>query len=231
MRWVADHRKHHAFSDADGDPHSPWAYGDDRAALIKGLLHAHTGWLFDVEQTPQQQVRAGPDQGPRHRPDLAAVPAVGRRVPAAAGRARRADHWSWQGAVTAFFWGSLVRVALLHHVTWSINSICHALGQAAVRLPRPLRQRLVAGDPVRAASRGTTCTTPTRPARGTACSRARSTRGARVIGLFEQRRLGERRALARPERLARAGREARPRGAARRRTPPHRPGHHGRGDR
>ena len=37
--------------------------------------------------------------------------------------------WSWQGAVTAFFWGSLVRVSLLHHVTWSINSICHTLGE------------------------------------------------------------------------------------------------------
>ena len=52
-RWVADHRKHHAFSDKDGDPHSPWRYGESLPALMKGLFYAHMGWLFDVEQTPR----------------------------------------------------------------------------------------------------------------------------------------------------------------------------------
>ena len=51
IRWVADHRKHHKFSDREGDPHSPWRYGESVPALIKGLWHAHMGWLFDVEQT------------------------------------------------------------------------------------------------------------------------------------------------------------------------------------
>src|SRR3954452_8886957 len=59
IRWVADHRRHHAFSDKEGDPHSPWRYGTDAKALTKGLWHAHIGWLFDVEQTNQE--RFAPD--------------------------------------------------------------------------------------------------------------------------------------------------------------------------
>src|SRR5512142_143717 len=51
IRWVADHRRHHRFSDKDGDPHSPWRYGSTIPALMKGLAFAHIGWLFDVEQT------------------------------------------------------------------------------------------------------------------------------------------------------------------------------------
>ena len=128
IRWVADHRRHHAFSDREGDPHSPWRYGETVPALIKGLWWAHTGWLFDVELTPRD----------KYAPDLmadkdlrrveAAFPvlvAVSLLAPALIG-----GLWSmsWQGAATAFFWGSLVRIGLLHHVTWSINSICHAIG-------------------------------------------------------------------------------------------------------
>ena len=55
VRWVADHRKHHKFSDRDGDPHSPWRYGNTVPALMKGLFYAHMGWLFDTEQTSQRQ--------------------------------------------------------------------------------------------------------------------------------------------------------------------------------
>src|SRR5689334_22746472 len=55
VRWVADHRKHHKFSDRDGDPHSPWKYGTSIGALTKGFLHAHMMWLFDPEQTPQRK--------------------------------------------------------------------------------------------------------------------------------------------------------------------------------
>src|SRR5438309_10384887 len=59
IRWVADHRRHHAFSDKDGDPHSPSRYGENFGALCKGLWHAHIGWLFDIEQTDQK--RFAPD--------------------------------------------------------------------------------------------------------------------------------------------------------------------------
>jgi len=128
VRWVADHRKHHKFSDRDGDPHSPWKYGTSVGALLKGLWHAHMGWLFDEEQTPQRKyapdLMSDPDivRISRQFPVWVAVSLV---APAVAGGLLT---WSWQGALTAFFWGSLVRVSLLHHVTWSINSICHAIG-------------------------------------------------------------------------------------------------------
>ena len=130
IRWVADHRRHHAYSDREGDPHSPWRYGENLRSLIKGLWHAHIGWMFDIEQTNHE----------RFAPDLMADRAIARiskafptltavslLTPPLVGYL-----WSgfrWQGALTAFFWASLVRVCLLHHVTWSINSICHAFGK------------------------------------------------------------------------------------------------------
>jgi stearoyl-CoA desaturase (Delta-9 desaturase) len=133
VRWVADHRRHHAFSDREGDPHSPWRYGETVGALAKGLYWAHLGWLFDLEQTNAR----------KYTPDLLRDPDVARvsrwfpglvvtslLLPATLGGLAT---WSWQGAVTAFFWASLVRISLLHHVTWSINSICHALGDQPFR--------------------------------------------------------------------------------------------------
>ncbi len=66
VRWVADHRRHHKFSDAEGDPHSPWRYGETVPALLKGLWWAHMGWMFDEEQTPQQ----------KYAPDLIKDPAI-----------------------------------------------------------------------------------------------------------------------------------------------------------
>jgi len=128
IRWVADHRRHHAFSDREGDPHSPWRYGDTLPALLKGLFFAHMGWLFDVEQTnPRKYCRdLLKDQD---------IVRISKAFPAIVGASMLLPPllgglitWSWQGALTAFFWGSLVRVSLLHHVTWSINSICHAIG-------------------------------------------------------------------------------------------------------
>jgi len=129
IRWVADHRRHHAFSDRQGDPHSPWRYGDNVPALMKGLWWAHTGWLFDVEQTSRTKYAPDLMADKNVRRVNAAFPvliAVSVLTPAIIG-----GLWSmsWQGAATAFFWGSLVRIGLLHHVTWSINSICHAIGE------------------------------------------------------------------------------------------------------
>ena len=51
VQWVADHRRHHAFADREGDPHSPWRYGAGARNLAKGMWHAHLGWLFDRRQT------------------------------------------------------------------------------------------------------------------------------------------------------------------------------------
>ncbi len=127
-QWVADHRRHHAFSDREGDPHSPWRYGQTLGALTKGLFHAHIGWLFDRNQTNPA----------RYAPDLLKDSVVrrtgawfilwaflGLALPAVVGGLLT---MSWAGALSGFFWGGLVRVAVLHHVTWSINSICHTVG-------------------------------------------------------------------------------------------------------
>lgn len=127
-QWVADHRKHHQFSDEQGDPHSPWRFGTSKRAIAKGLYWSHVGWLFSEEQTDPA----------KYAPDIANDPDVQRisrafplivtismLAPAVLGGLLT---WSWLGALTGFFWGSLIRIALVHHVTWSINSICHVFG-------------------------------------------------------------------------------------------------------
>jgi stearoyl-CoA desaturase (delta-9 desaturase) len=126
--WVATHRRHHKYSDLEGDPHSPWRFGNDWKALTKGLFFAHVGWLFSDERTNRA----------KYAPDLVADKDIERihrffpllvvgslLLPALVGGLVT---WSWFGALTAFFWGSLVRISLLHHVTWSINSVCHVFG-------------------------------------------------------------------------------------------------------
>ncbi len=127
-QWVADHRKHHKYSDEVGDPHSPWRFGTTKRAVAKGLYYAHVGWLFDASNTPIA----------KYAPDIAAdkdLKAISRWFPAIVTTTLLLPAllgglltWSWMGALTAFFWASLVRVALVHHVTWSINSICHVYG-------------------------------------------------------------------------------------------------------
>src|SRR6201999_602009 len=58
--WVADHRRHHAFSDKEGDPHSPWLFGTSAAALARGFWHSHTGWLFNRDQTKEKRFTPHP---------------------------------------------------------------------------------------------------------------------------------------------------------------------------
>jgi stearoyl-CoA desaturase (delta-9 desaturase) len=127
--WVASHRRHHAFADREGDPHSPWLFGTSASALLRGFWHAHMGWMFSREVT----------NADRFAPDLVAdgdLRVVNRyfwlwitlslALPALLGGLLT---WSWWGAVTAFFWAGLVRIAFLHHVSWSVNSICHLIGE------------------------------------------------------------------------------------------------------
>jgi len=128
ITWVSDHRKHHKYSDREGDPHSPWRYGNDAKALAKGLVYAHILWLFDPNQTSQEKF--SPDllaDKNIARVDKLFAPLVGVSL---LGPALIGGLWgmSWHGAITAFFWAGLVRITLLHHVTWSINSICHTFG-------------------------------------------------------------------------------------------------------
>jgi stearoyl-CoA desaturase (Delta-9 desaturase) len=129
ITWVADHRRHHAFSDKEGDPHSPWRFGTGPAAMAKGFWHAHLGWLFDRDRT--NAARFAPDLLADR--DIVMVSrlfplwtAVGLFAPALIGGLATG---SWWGALSAFLWAGLVRAAVLHHVTWSINSICHMAGE------------------------------------------------------------------------------------------------------
>jgi stearoyl-CoA desaturase (Delta-9 desaturase) len=129
IRWVADHRRHHAFSDREGDPHSPWRYGETLPALLKGFAFAHVGWLFDVEHTNRDKYAPDLLQDRDVRRVDALFPlwfVVSLLAPPVLGGLIT---WSWSGALLAFFWASLVRIFLLHHVTWSINSICHTIGE------------------------------------------------------------------------------------------------------
>jgi stearoyl-CoA desaturase (delta-9 desaturase) len=127
--WVATHRRHHAFSDRPGDPHSPHLQAERGwRGILKGLWHAHMGWLFSPERTSRE--RWAPDllKDPgvatvdRAFPALVALSFV---APALLGLAATR---SLAGAASAFLWGGLVRIFVLHHVTFSINSICHFFG-------------------------------------------------------------------------------------------------------
>lgn len=127
--WTANHRRHHLHADRPGDPHSPHVNGERPCGRLRGLIHAHVGWLFAHDLTDCA----------RYVPDLlrdAALVrinrlylvwvALGLALPALAaglltGTAR--------GALTGFLWGGLVRIFVLQHATFSINSICHVFGR------------------------------------------------------------------------------------------------------
>ena len=124
--WVADHRKHHAHTDEEGDPHSPHV---GHGSGLAGLWHAHVGWLFDSNGQADRR---------KYAPDLMDDPvmrslnrnfhwlvALSLLLPFAAGLLLTG---SMAGGLTGLFWGGLVRVFFVHHVTWSINSICHYHG-------------------------------------------------------------------------------------------------------
>jgi stearoyl-CoA desaturase (delta-9 desaturase) len=131
ISWVADHRKHHAYSDRRGDPHSPHVdHGGGWLGALRGLAHAHVGWLFDHTERGSRE---------RFAPDLLADPVVsfvdatfllwslvGFAIPFGLGVL-------FGGTVNAglegMLWGGAVRMLVLHHVTYSINSLCHYFGR------------------------------------------------------------------------------------------------------
>jgi stearoyl-CoA desaturase (delta-9 desaturase) len=129
ISWVADHRKHHAHTDQDGDPHSPHGHGGGFRGALSGLWYAHMGWLFHVSGTSDHARYARDlheDRGMRviHR-TFGLWVTVGILMPAALGYALDP---TLEGALTAALWGGPVRIFALHHVTWSINSVCHFFG-------------------------------------------------------------------------------------------------------
>jgi len=127
LDWVADHRKHHAHTDEEGDPHSPHV---GHGSGLHGLWHAHVGWLVETQ---------GQSDWKKYAPELYEDPkmrAIGRRFPMLVGLslllptiAGCALHgWTLEGAIRGYLWGGLVRIFLVHHVTWSVNSVCHFFG-------------------------------------------------------------------------------------------------------
>jgi stearoyl-CoA desaturase (delta-9 desaturase) len=130
IEWVANHRKHHQFSDQDGDPHSPHVdRGKGWLAALAGLFHAHVGWIFKGDAMANEE---------RYAPDLLADPIIrfidrtfpvwvlaGLAFPFALGFALSG---SLAGGLTGLLWGGAVRLFLLHHATFSINSLCHFFG-------------------------------------------------------------------------------------------------------
>ena len=130
IRWVADHRRHHMFTDKEGDPHSPHLVEEDGIkGIVKGLWHAHIGWFFVEETTvvPRFAPDLLKDRGIKIVSDLFPLWAI-LSFAIAPGIALAVTH-SFHAAITAFVWGSLVRIFLMHHVTWSVNSICHYFGK------------------------------------------------------------------------------------------------------
>jgi stearoyl-CoA desaturase (delta-9 desaturase) len=131
IAWVADHRKHHAFSDREGDPHSPHVgHGVGLRGALCGLAHAHVGWLFIHTQRGAKR---------RYAPDLLADPIVcfvdrtfvvwaALGLAAAFGLGVAIGH-SLAAGVTGLLWGGAVRVFVVHHVTYSVNSLCHFFGR------------------------------------------------------------------------------------------------------
>ena len=129
--WAATHRKHHAFTDVEGDPHSPRLHGQHTIARLKGILHAHIGWLFAKDQASWAQF--APDLLRRREvvqinQSYLSWVVLGLILPTAIGGL---VGMSWQSAFNGFIWGGLLRIFLLDHVTWSINSLCHTFGTQA----------------------------------------------------------------------------------------------------
>ena len=133
LKWVATHRCHHQHSDIAGDPHSPHHHGEGFINMMRGLWYAHVGWMFHTD----------PSNLPRYVADLVRDRVVqicskswgiwaiaGLVFPAAlAGAITHA----WSGVLLGFLWGGLARIFFIHHITWSINSICHLWGSRPFR--------------------------------------------------------------------------------------------------
>jgi stearoyl-CoA desaturase (delta-9 desaturase) len=133
IEWCGAHRRHHQHSDTEGDPHSPHmgpdgSWGEGFIATLRGAYHAHVGWLF-----------AGHQRGlGRYTRDLREDRAIaaanghflywvlaGLVIPAVLGGVLTL---SWMGVLLGFLWGGLVRILVIHHITWSVNSVCHLWG-------------------------------------------------------------------------------------------------------
>jgi stearoyl-CoA desaturase (delta-9 desaturase) len=145
IEWCALHRRHHQHSDRDGDPHSPHLHGEGIRGMLRGMFHSHFGWLFSAE----------PAGLARSVPDLLSDPILifidrwfwlcfllGWIIP---GLITAAIGHTWASFFSGVLWGGLVRTSLLHHVTWSINSVCHIWGARPYASPDHSRNNPIFG--------------------------------------------------------------------------------------
>ncbi|MCP3860770.1 MAG: acyl-CoA desaturase [Phycisphaeraceae bacterium] len=152
LRWCAAHRRHHQFSDHEGDPHSPHLHdhGHGLRGIISGFWHAHMGWIFDPpgesldryvpDLIRDRRIRAISEWFP-------AWVALGFVIPALLGGLLNLAIGApfWTGVFLGFIWGGLVRVMVVHHITWSVNSVCHIWGSQPYRSGDESRNNVVVG--------------------------------------------------------------------------------------
>jgi stearoyl-CoA desaturase (Delta-9 desaturase) len=132
LKWTAVHRFHHQHSDREEDPHSPHNHGTGLSGLLRGAWHAHLGWVFKPERELDHYVK-DLRQSKVLRTAHALFPvwiAGSLLIPAVLGGVLTG---SWMGAVFGLVWGGLARICLIHHVTWSVNSVCHIWGRQPFR--------------------------------------------------------------------------------------------------
>lgn len=145
LKWVAVHRRHHQHSDHDQDPHSPHTHGSGLIGMLLGFWHAHTGWLFRPEFADLARYASDLYRDKITRAVSALFPLwliLGLVLPAVAGGVLTG---TWSGVLLGLLWGGLVRIFLVHHVTWSVNSVCHLWGRRPYPSKDQSRNNLIVG--------------------------------------------------------------------------------------
>ncbi len=145
LQWVAMHRAHHQHSDEVDDPHSPHAHGSGVWGMLRGFWHAHLGWLFEGDPADLQHYVQDLRRDPLiHWMDRLFIlwVVLGLLIPAAIGLLISG---TWTGALLGLLWGGLVRILLVHHVTWSINSVCHIWGSRPFQCHDESRNNVIFG--------------------------------------------------------------------------------------
>jgi len=145
LKWVAMHRLHHQHSDTAGDPHSPHGHDGGVLNVLRGIWHAHVGWFFDPDMPDLDRYVQDLSRSRALRVSSALFPlwvALGLLIPAGLGGLITR---TWAGAWTGLIWGGLIRIFLVHHVTWSVNSACHLWGLRPYRSKDESRNNAVFG--------------------------------------------------------------------------------------
>lgn len=145
FKWVAMHRRHHQHSDTPDDPHTPHGHGGGILGLVRGVWHSHIGWFFEADPPELERYVKDLSSSRALRVADALFPLwviLGLFLPAVLGGVITL---SWAGVWTGLIWGGLVRLFLVHHVTWSVNSACHLWGFRPFRSDDESRNNFVFG--------------------------------------------------------------------------------------